>query len=132
MNKWIFSAGVLSLFTCVVHVFGGGPEVHVPVLNSTLSIELKAIISVLWHWTTAVLIINGVALIWAAKRAEQQKVVTILVGMQYVAFAGMFMFYSLYLLGSAMSMPQWTLFLAIVLVSMIGLKREESVQSLQS
>ena len=125
MNKWIFSAGVLSLLTCLLHVFGGGPEIHVPILNSALSIELKAIVSVIWHWTTALLIINGLALMWAAKQTEQQAAVTVLVAMQYLAFAALFLFYGIYLLGSVVIMPQWILFLAIVLVSLVGVRKRE-------
>ena len=48
MNKLILSGGILSLLTCLLHVFGGGPEIHQAALNSALNITLKAIFSVLW------------------------------------------------------------------------------------
>ncbi len=33
MNKLVLSAGMLSVLTLFAHVFGGGPEIHVPVLR---------------------------------------------------------------------------------------------------
>ncbi len=122
MNKWILSAGILSLLTLLAHVFGGGPEIHDPVLESDLLVELKAVLSVIWHAITAILAINGVALFMASRHARYQKPIVLLIAGQYLAFAALFIFYGWIRLGTLAPMPQWTIFIAISVLALAGLR----------
>ncbi|MDH5731622.1 MAG: hypothetical protein OEZ58_21785, partial [Gammaproteobacteria bacterium] len=94
-NKTVFVAGVLSGFTLLIHLFAGGPEIHDPVLQSALSSELKAVISVIWHAISFVLLINMIALFSAATSPTLMKPIVIIVSSQYVAFAALFIFYGI-------------------------------------
>ncbi|MDH5377604.1 MAG: hypothetical protein OEX00_04715 [Gammaproteobacteria bacterium] len=125
INKTVLAAAVLSGFTLLIHVFGGGPEVHDPVLASTLSVELKAILSVIWHAITFVLLINSVALVVAAKSPALTKPIVIMVSSQYLAFAALFVFYGITHLGSVAPMPQWIIFSVLAAVGLTGYALQE-------
>ena len=128
MNKLILSAAMLSVLTLFAHVFGGGPEIHVPVLESSLSLELKAVLSVVWHAITAMLLINSVALFLAAKSQYSQKTLVLFVSVQYLAFAALFVFYGFTHLGTLLLMPQWSVFLLMPALAFAGLRPHETEQ----
>lgn len=121
MNRWMAAAGALLLLTCYVHVFAGGPEIHVPIQASELALELRAISAVLWHAVTVVLLTFAVAAIWVALRPNRDLVV-LLIAVQ-IGFAGLFLYYGQVLLGTVWPMPQWIIFLTIPAIMGIGLKR---------
>ncbi|MTI15638.1 hypothetical protein E1162_00100 [Rhodobacteraceae bacterium RKSG542] len=122
MNKWLFSAGVLSLLLDLVHVFLGGPEIHNPVLASNFDPVLKAVLSVVWHGITVVLLVNGALLITAAFKRTLALGVAWTVIAQYTGFSLLFIAYGALRLDSLMDMPQWISFLVIVLVACMGLR----------
>jgi len=128
-NKMVFVAGLLSVLTLFIHIFGGGPEVHDPVLQSALSVELKAILSVIWHAISAILLINAVALFIAAKSPMVLKPIVIIVSSQYLAFAALFIFYGVTHLDSLLPMPQWVIFIVLAVVGLIGLRSPKQVES---
>jgi len=122
MNRWILAAAIVSMLTFFIHVFGGGPEIHVPVLESSLSIELKAVLSVVWHGVSAMLLINSGALLVAARSSDYRLPLVALVSAQNLAFAVLFVFYGLAHLGTLLLMPQWLIFLALTGLSLAGLR----------
>lgn len=128
MNKLILSAAILSALTLFAHVFGGGPEIHVPVLESNLPLELKAILSVVWHIVTAVLVINSMALFLAARPKSVAKMLVLFVSSQYLLFAALFVFYGITQLGTLLPMPQWSVFLLIPALALAGLRPRETEQ----
>jgi predicted anti-sigma-YlaC factor YlaD len=105
-----------------IHVFAGGPEVHDPLLAADLSAVQKAFVSILWHAVTAVLLINSAALLAAALMPRLRAGLTGLVIAQYVAYAGLFVFYDLSRLGTLMALPQWIIFLILVALALPGLR----------
>jgi len=121
MNYWILSSGALSIVTLFLHIFGGGREVHVPVLKSDLSVGLKAILSVIWHAITAILALNGAALLLAAVLPGIRKPLVLLVSSQYLAFAFLFIFYGLSRLGTLRPLPQWIIFIVLAGLALVGL-----------
>ena len=123
MNPWILIAAGLSSVTLLIHLFGGGSEVHQPILASDLSVLLKAYGSILWHAVTVVLAVNSMALLIAVRdRALQKPLVCLIVG-QYFGFAVLFGIYGLSRLGTLLPMPQWIIFCLIGAVALIGLRR---------
>lgn len=122
MNRWIFSSSILSFVTAVVHVFAGGPEVHDTLLAADLPIILKTYVSVIWHATTAILVLNSVALLTAAFRPDIRTAIIWIVVGQYVAYATLFFGYGLGYLGSLLATPQWSAFALISIVALIGMK----------
>lgn len=123
MNLWILTAAGLSFVTLLIHLFSGGPEVHDPILESDLSVLLKAYGSVLWHAVTVVLAVNSMALLIAARGRALQKPLVLLTAGQYFGFAVLFGIYGLTRLGTLLPMPQWIIFCLIAAVALMGLRR---------
>jgi len=119
MDYWMLAAAVLSAILLLAHVIGGGKDVHQPMLSSALSVELKAYASILWHATTALLFVGTGALLWAAMGWGAGMATAILV--QYLAFAGLFLFYGFTRLKSVWILPQWMAFLLICALGGAGL-----------
>lgn len=119
MDYWMLAAAGLSAVLLLAHVIGGGRDVHVPMLESELGTLLKAYVSIIWHAATALLAIGSVALLWAALGKGDGMAIAIL--MQYLAVAGLFLFYGVSRLKSIWVMPQWTAFLLISALGGVGL-----------
>jgi hypothetical protein len=119
MKSWrremrlVLIAAIVTLATTAVHVVLGGPEVHDPLLASNAPDIAKAVGSVVWHAVTAVLAINGAALLAAAFKPALRQVIAGLVSAQFLAFAVLFVVYGISRFGSLWPMPQWTVFLII-------------------
>ncbi len=120
-NKLIAAAGVLSLFLGAVHVFGGGPDVHDPLLSADITPLLKGYVSVIWHAVTAAIFLCSGLLLVAARRRDVSGLLAGIVIVYYAAFAGLFLFYGITRLGSVFLMPQWTAFLIIAVLAAVGL-----------
>jgi hypothetical protein len=119
MKSWrremrlVLIAAIVTLATTAVHVVLGGPEVRDPLLASNAPDIAKAVGSVVWHAVTAVLAINGAALLAAAFKPALRQVIAGLVSAQFLAFAVLFVVYGISRFGSVWPMPQWTVFLII-------------------
>lgn len=124
MNRWHLAASALMGLTFVVHVFGGGPEIHVPIQASELSEYLRAISAVLWHAVSVILAVFALAYLWAAKNNAPALIwqMTVI----QLGFAALFLWYGIALLGTIWPMPQWIIFLLIPAVSLIGQRRRPS------
>lgn len=127
-NKLLAVAGALSLALTAIHIFGGGPDVHVPLLESNASDVVKGFASVVWHGVTVTLLICSVMLLIAAKSATHRSMLTGLVVVNYLAFTGLFLFYGIIRLGTIFLMPPWIGFLVIVLVALFGLSTDRRNQ----
>ena len=121
MNIPLVLAALLSALTIAAHVIGGGPEIHDPVLVSDLSAYLIAVLSVVWHGVTAILIVNSLALAYAAFKPQHRTVIVMLTSAQYLFWAGLFILYGLKSLGSLWPMPQWTVFILVPALALFGL-----------
>jgi len=129
MNYWYLTAAGLSALTFVAHVFGGGPEIHIPVLQSELSDYFKAIFSVIWHAISAILILSSLVLLAAAMNRPGAQHAALLVAAQYLGFAILFVFYGLSRLDNLSQMPQWSVFTAIPVLILIGARARGSARA---
>lgn len=129
MNKMISAAAALSLATFFLHVFGGGPEIHQPLLADAANVTLGAFVSVLWHFVTVILLINSGALGLAAARPDYRTPLVVLVSGQSFAAAIVFLFYGWTRLESFMAMPQWLLFAGIGGLAFAGSRRSRGTLS---
>lgn len=123
ISYWLLSAAILSVIVLLAHVIGGGQDVHMPILSSALNDELKAYSSIIWHSATALLTIGSLTLLWAATGKQSAGGMVSVILLQYLAFAGLFLFYGITRLDSVWIMPQWTAFLVIPALGGIGLWR---------
>ena len=120
-NKTLVVSAVLSLILTGLHVFGGGPDVHIPLLESNASDVVKGFASVVWHSITIALLLGSLMLFIAARNEVSRYVLTWLVIGFYTAFAGLFVFYGIVRFGNILVMPPWIGFVVIVSVAYIGL-----------
>ncbi|KZL14494.1 hypothetical protein [Pseudovibrio sp. Ad37] len=132
MNKWLLASGILSLLLMLVHVFLGGPEIHGAVLGSDLHPVVIAVLSVVWHGITVVMLVNGVLLLAAAFREELAAGVAWVVIGQYGGFTLLFIYYGLTQLGNLMDMPQWISFAIIAGCVVMGLRKAGRANALRS
>lgn len=127
-NKYLVLAGTLSLVLTLVHIVGGGTDVHAPLLVSNASDVLKGFISVIWHTVTAALLTCSFMLFIASKSERHRTMLTGLVIVHYSAFTGLFIFYGISRLGTVFLMLPWVGFLVIVMVAAIGLLFDKNTQ----
>lgn len=120
MSKWIVAAAIVSLVTLIVHVGAGGPEVHDALLAADIPVILKTYVSVIWHGSTAVLLVNSAALAVAAMDTPMRRPLVWIVVLQYLTYAGLFVAYPLVNLGTLFDMPQWLVFIAISALAFMG------------
>jgi hypothetical protein len=121
MNKPLFAAACLSVFTFGVHVFLGGPEIHEPLLASDASELVRAVGSVVWHAVSALLLLNSLALFYASRNPSMAKPLVLLIVFQYLSFVALFTGYGLLRFGSVTVMPQWTGFLVMSALALWGI-----------
>lgn len=122
INKTIATAGILSVLLTAIHIFGGGADVHAPILASELDPLMKGYSSVLWHGVTASLALCSGILLLAAKREGERELLTWIVIIQFAAFAAIFAYYGISRFGTLFLMPQWIAFLIIIAVSYFGIQ----------
>ncbi len=123
MNYWHLAAAGLSALTAIAHVFGGGPEFHQPMLASELGSHVKAGFSVVWHATTIMLVVNSGLLFFAAINRPEGRAFALVVVLQYLPYAVIFLFFGMMRLGNITALPQWTVFLLVAGLALVGLKR---------
>jgi hypothetical protein len=111
-------AAALMAATFCLHVFGGGPEIHVPIQASSLPLPLRAISAVLWHAVTVLLSIQVFALVWLARYPDYA--MALLLASIQLGFAMLFLFYGQTMLGTVWLMGQWTIFLALAALILWG------------
>ena len=85
---------------------------------------VKGFASVVWHGISVSLFISSVMLLIAARSRSHAHILTWIVIVYYIAFAGLFLFYGFMRFGTVMLMPPWIGFLIIVLMAGAGLYRE--------
>ena len=122
--NWTRLAAALMGLTVLLHVFGGGPEVHAPLQAALTDPFLAAFAAVLWHAVTVVLAVLAGGL-WVLAQRRDPALEAILSGIQ-LGFAALFIFYGLTRLGTIMPMIQWIIFLVIPAMTRVGQSRKMS------
>ncbi|WP_309667385.1 hypothetical protein [Tabrizicola sp.] len=121
MNFWLLTSGIAMLLLSLVHIFLGGREIHLPMVKANWPDPAKAIWSVVWHITTAMMIFGGLALVAAAARPDLALALAALPLVLSASAAILFVVYSLTRLRTLRILPHWIAFSAITLVGTIGL-----------
>ena len=122
---YLVAAGLFVL-TAAIHAFMGGPEINAAVQGSELHPLVRAVSAVVWHALTALFVIFGGAMAWAAWHSARALVVTLLA--VNVSFIGLFLAIGIVVLGAVWPMPQWVLFGGISGVMLWGMRVDRARQ----
>ena len=123
MNIWIFSSGLLALFTTLVHVFAGQIDPVRPFLESKLDDIPKATLLACWHLVSVTLFVSSLMLLYVGWYGIDSLYFLIqLLGFLYILYASVFVAVGLYFFGAKVfvKLPQWTLLLPIGLLANYG------------
>jgi hypothetical protein len=121
MNVWLLASGTTMLLLNLVHVFLGGREIHRPMVAAHWPEPAKAIWSVVWHITTAMMLFGGLALVAAAVRPELALALAALPLALTASAAVLFVVYGLSRLGTLRVLPHWIAFSGITVLGLVGL-----------
>lgn len=122
VSGWFVAAAALNLATAAIHVFAGAPEIMDPIVASALPGAIKALLEVMWHHITALLLLGALVSAVAVWQQEWRRPVALLLGGQYVLIAALFLGLGALRFGSVWPMPQWVLFLAMAALMLAGLR----------
>ncbi|MEZ9005400.1 hypothetical protein CWN94_00030 [Vibrio splendidus] len=123
MNIWIFSSGLLALFTTLVHVFSGQIDPVRPFLKSKLDDIPKATLLACWHIVSVTLFVSSLMLLYVGWYGIDSLYFLIqLLGFLYILYASVFVAVGLYFFGAKVfvKLPQWILLLPIGLLANYG------------
>lgn len=127
MNKWMMTAAGLLFLTTGVHVFLGGPEIHVPIQESDLHPVIRAVGAVVWHAVTVMLLVFGAGCAWLARNSNAP-MAWLMIATQ-LGFVGLFIGYGMVLLGNLTDMPQWIIFGLTSAVIAMGIRADKAPTS---
>jgi len=123
LNRPVLAASGLLVVTALTHAFVGGPEINAPVQSSGLDPVVRAVSAVVWHALTALFLVLAAALAWTARHNNPLLIwVTLALNLAFIAI---FAAVGVVALGNLTEMPQWTLFVAISLCLLVGLRRQD-------
>ena len=120
MNTYLLLAMGTSALVCLMHIFGGGPQVVGPLLKSEMADVPKYLNYYCWHLVTLTLVFMTVGFLLAALSPNE-----FILALLMTVLAGSFAVWSLALVlwkrQSLWEMPQWLLFLPITVFGALGL-----------
>ncbi len=120
MSWGLAIASGLTFFTCLIHIFGGGPDTARPLLASELEPVAKYTNYYCWHMATITILAMALAFLYAAFYPSGWDV-----GFMAWGLSLGFTAWSLLLIAwkhpRPFQLPQWTLFLVICLAGAWGL-----------
>ena len=121
-NTLLIIAGVLNLFTAILHLIGGQISLINPLLDSDIELQAKTELLGVWHMATAVLFATSVVLLYFGFiPGKSSKHLIKFIAYLYILFSISFIVVSIMYNQFA---PQWTLLLPIGILSIIGIKKK--------
>ncbi len=120
-NKWLLSAAMISFAITGLHVVGGTPEIMDPLYASNAPEMSKGIAQVMWNQISLLCIVGGAILLRAAFKPQVAVELSLTIIALYVGITGLFIASGIALFGDIWTMPQWTFFLTVAILTIVGL-----------
>lgn len=133
-DSWLlFAAGLLALFTTLVHLFAGTPEIQGPLLGSALSQPVILMLFLCWHLVSTVLGFSALALIWSAfpVGATRAGALPRFISLLWIAFGLVCVVVAVAVAGpnGLLILPQWILLIPVGVLGLLGDRRRAAAQS---
>lgn len=129
-NMWLMCAGLLSLAITALHVIGGTPEIMHPLYASNTPELSKGIAEVMWNEISLLCIVAGCILSWAAVKPKVAFDLSFAIIAIYLGITVLFIAAGISRFADIWVMPQWTLFLTVSILAIIGLYRNKKAASI--
>lgn len=124
-NKYWIIAGIINIFTAILHLIGGQIDLINPLMESSIDLQIKTELLGVWHVITCVLFASSILYFKygfnTAKKANIELVSFI--SYLYIAFSFVFIFSSVY---KSILASQWVLLLPIGILGIIGTKKSKT------
>lgn len=121
-NFWYFIAALLCLFMMGMQVFVGSPQLNLPIQQSTLPPNIRAVAEVAWHSVTAAYGLMVAALLYLCMKPGNAALAKYIIA-QLIALSTLFLIYSITRFGNVTSMYLWPIFLVISVTVGMGVRK---------
>lgn len=128
MKRALLITTVLASFTATLHAIGGTIEIHAPLFNSNIPIEVGLLLYACWHLVTVTLIGSAIIFFLAARNPSASNLIlTKMLGYLWTSFGLVFVAIDLILAGPDMllKLPQWILLIPIGLLAVFVSKQKQ-------
>lgn len=117
-------AGFGTIGLALVHQFAGGPEIAAPIAAAPLPADVRAVAAVVWMAVTALLVLDGLAMLAALRWPSPLAVA--LATAQNAAFCVLFVVVDVVTFGDLLALPQWIGFAVVVAAALPALWRPDT------
>ncbi len=126
-HRLLLAAGLLALFTALVHLLVGTPEIQAPLLSSTVPAPVALLLLACWHLVSVTLLASGAALLWSARprQAASARALASFIAVLWLLFGLVFLAVALVFMGpqGCLVLPQWVLLIPVGLLAWAGARR---------
>lgn len=120
-NNYLISAGVICLFTAILHTIGGQIDLVNPLMESDLKLQTKSELLGVWHMVTVILFISAYVLLKNGMNVKDNELESVkLIARLFLLFGLVFIVVCLY---KNVLAPQWVLCLPIAVLTFVGLNK---------
>lgn len=131
INKFFMAAGVMAIFTSILHTFSGTLEIYAPLFESTIDQRVMLLLYVCWHIVTVFLILSAIFLILCAKSNDKKSSTALVffISIVWIASGLVFVVVSMIYLGLSgiVILPQWILLIPVGIVGLLGCRKSNGV-----
>ncbi|WP_074405703.1 hypothetical protein [Aquimarina megaterium] len=124
-NKYWIIAGVINIFTAILHLIGGQLDLINPLMESSIALQIKTELLGVWHMVTIMLFASSIFYFkYGFNTTKKADIVLVsFISYLYIAFSFAFIFSSVY---KSILAPQWVLLLPIGILGIIGVKKSKT------
>ncbi len=126
-NKNIFwlLAGILNLFSALLHTFAGQTELINPLLSSNLENQIQIELLAVWHMITLFMFFTSAVFVYNYSKAKLE-CKSVIQFISYVYFLFSVSFIGVSIMNQTLA-PQFILLLPIGILGLIGVRKYKSV-----
>ncbi len=124
-NKYWIIAGIINIFTAILHLIGGQIDLINPLMESSIALQIKTQLLGVWHMVTIILYTSSILYFKHGFNPTNKADIALVsfISYLYITFSFAFIFSSVYKLILA---PQWVLLLPIGILGVIGVKKSKT------
>lgn len=121
-SKWNLVAFGVMVLTVVAHVFGGGPEIWLPVYESNLPQTIRITMGLVWHGLSVLFVIMAGLSMVAYFKPQLSAGINLSLAPINLGIGGLALIYGFASTNSLLVLPQWILFLPMAYFTFMAFK----------